>query len=98
MSKTYMSDEFAVKSFKSLLSDIPFKHHIRIHTIFNLNVSTTWNIESNLKNSDLHLLFVRGGCGNYYLDGRKELLTRGKIIFVSNNFPYSATPGKANPP
>ncbi len=98
MSKTYTSDEFAVESFKSLLSGIPFKHHIKIHTIFNLNVPTTWNIESNRKNSDLHLLFVRGGCGSYYLDGRKELLTRGKIIFVSNNFPHSATPDKANLP
>lgn len=81
-------DQNYQKSFdtmKNLLSGIPYRYHMRVHTMFNLIVPPTWGIKGR-KNSDLHIALVKDGSGHYLLEKDKDTLEKGKVIFVSNNY------------
>jgi AraC-like DNA-binding protein/5-hydroxyisourate hydrolase-like protein (transthyretin family) len=86
------------KDMISLIHSIPYKYHFKIHRMHHLTVPETWHIEENRRNEDFHLLFVTGGKGYYVLNGRKEPLYRGKVIFVSDYFPHSAYPDLSDLP
>ncbi|WP_193774721.1 AraC family transcriptional regulator [Vallitalea guaymasensis] len=88
-----------IENIKSIFSEVPYKYHFKIHTAYNIDeVPLTWKIEDNRRNKDFHIIFIKGGSGYYYLNGKKEQLKRGKVIFVSNDFPHSAIPDKSNLP
>ncbi|GMQ55880.1 hypothetical protein AN1V17_02720 [Vallitalea sediminicola] len=88
-----------IENIKSMFSQVPYKYHFRIHTIYNIDrVPLTWKIEESRRNKDFHIIFIKGGNGYYYLDNKEEQLKRGKVMFVSNDFPHSALPDKTNLP
>jgi len=83
-------------TFKSQLENLgkilelfPFNTHFKLHSCYNLSVPPSWMIKER-SNEDLHMIFVKEGSGKYYLNNIEEPLKRGKIIFVSSNYPHSA--------
>lgn len=92
MSKKDSNEQFAREQLQQLLETVPYKHHFRIHRIHHVHVNRFWHIERYRKNQDLHMLWVKGGRGIYDLDGKKEDLHAGKLIFVSHDYPHAAHP------
>jgi len=98
MSNKDLNNLLTIDNLIKMLSNFQYNYFFKIHKMHNLSVPATWCIENARKNGDLHLLFVRKGNGCYFLDNKEEPLTRGKVIFVSNNFPHSAIPDKKTLP
>jgi AraC-like DNA-binding protein len=75
---------------KHIIDSIPLENHFQIHQSFNVHQTPpSWGFKDRV-NSDYHIIFVRGGRGSYFLEGREELLFRGKIIFVSDGLAHTA--------
>ncbi|MFB9276485.1 helix-turn-helix domain-containing protein [Cohnella cellulosilytica] len=92
MSKTDMEDGDISLQLRKIIDSVPYRCHFRIHHFHDVTVPPSWHIEENRRNQDLHLLFVKGGHGYYWLEGEEEPLHSGKIIFVSHAFGHSARP------
>ena len=82
---------------KDLFSKVPGNCHLRIHSAYNIKVSSAWEIEKRYI-SDYHLLFVRGGSGYYCIDGQDVELKRGQIVFVGGGAYYAAKQDISDPP
>jgi AraC-like DNA-binding protein len=96
MSNYYKAQDGEYQKLKELMTGLPCKQHFKIHRIYNLTVPSCWRIEENRINSDLHIIYVKGGKGHYMLDGKKESLAKGKVIFVSNGYLHSANTDQDN--
>jgi len=75
---------------KKLFSRVPKECHLRMHSGCNIKTPASWKIEKRYIN-DYHLLFVRGGNGNYSLDGQETELKRGQVVFVGGSAYYTGS-------
>mgnify|MGYP006291263337 CR=1 FL=1 len=83
-------DRDDLQNLKKIIDSLPLENHFQIHQSFNVRrVPPSWGFRDRV-NSDYHIIFVRGGRGSYFLNGREELLFRGKIIFVSDGLKHTA--------
>ncbi|OGV40031.1 MAG: hypothetical protein A2020_06030 [Lentisphaerae bacterium GWF2_45_14] len=72
-----------------LLELFPEKCHLKVHNCFNVKVSESWGFQER-ENEDMHMIYVKGGRGFYFLRGQEEILEKGKLIFLTSGFPHSA--------
>jgi AraC-like DNA-binding protein len=79
------------------LRRVPLRRHFRVHKCYNLIVPPEWMIPPRA-NPDLHLLFVKGGRGTYFIDGAEEPLVRGKVILLASGVHHSAIQDRGDPP
>ncbi|MBD2845058.1 helix-turn-helix transcriptional regulator [Paenibacillus sp. IB182496] len=98
MSKADIGSAAILANIRRMVEVVPYRCHFKIHRMHRLKVPLSWSIEDNRRNEDLHLLYVIGGRGTYWLDGHEEPLRAGKLIFVSNGFAHSAELDPADPP
>lgn len=81
---------------KKLFGKVPGECCLKIHSGWNLKVSSAWKIEKRYIR-DYHLLFVRGGRGYYCLNGDEVELKRGQIVFVGGGAYYAGEQDISNP-
>lgn len=89
--------QFKINTLLNVLEDVPLHHHFRINRCYNLVVSPAWKIEDSVLD-DYHLLFVKSGKGEYVLDGCRQELTRGILIFSSRGVKISSSQDLDDPP
>lgn len=98
MSKTDTKNQREFQYLRQMIESIPYRYHLKIHKMYNITVPDTWQIEHDRRNDDLHMVYVKGGSGHYFLKDEKEQLCQGKMIFVSNGYGHSAKPDLKNLP
>ena len=58
-----------------LLELFPEKCHLKVHNCFNVKVSECWGFQER-ENEDMHMIYVKGGRGFYFLRGQEEILEK----------------------
>lgn len=74
---------------ESIITDLTYKTHIRIHTMYNIKVPPQWSIHKR-RNEDHHIIYVKGGIGWYNVEGERIPLEAGRLIYVSNGCLHSS--------
>jgi hypothetical protein len=97
MLKSDINKVTLLKYLKQMLSLFQYNYYYKIHSLLNVTVPLKWEIKDR-RNVDLHILFVKGGKGSYFINHREEPLHRGKIIFASNNCLHSSNGDKNDLP
>jgi AraC-like DNA-binding protein len=87
----------AASILRRALRSVPLQHHFKVHACSNLTVGRAWRIEPRVI-TDLHVVFVMGGRGTYYVDGTRIDLRRGRVVFVSNGVTYASEQDDTDPP
>lgn len=85
-----------IDKIKQLFTRVPRKYSLKLHSAWNVKVSSSWKIEKRYIR-DYHLLFVRGGRGSYCLNGHDVELKRGQIVFVGGGAYYSGEQDISDP-
>lgn len=81
---------------QKLLESVPQKSYFKVHGSYQLIVPSGWK-QNEQVNEDLHMLFVRKGCGTYFFEDGKETLHRSKIVFVSSGLKHWAWHDEKDP-
>lgn len=87
--KGTIATEQAYAALQALLSPCPAQCHFQLDRCGLVRVPANWNFDKT-GNHDLHLLLVRDGHGQYLLPHHVEPLGRGKLCFVSNDYPHGS--------
>ncbi|MHC4886184.1 MAG: helix-turn-helix domain-containing protein [Planctomycetota bacterium] len=93
MSKTDTNDDF----FSTLFNALSAGGRLTVNHIFSLTVPLEWKIEPRII-EDIHLLFVRGGRGDYWVDGRHIPMEAGRVVLVGPGVEYVAEQDQNDPP
>lgn len=91
-------DNEIIKYLEQFMTWIPSKGYTQIKTCFNINkVPTDWRINRRC-HDDFHLLFIRGGKGEYYIEGEHYPFKAGRILFLSYNTTHWGDQDILDPP
>lgn len=60
-----------------------------LHYSFNLTVPASWSIDERVLD-EIHILYVKGGCVTYVIEGQPVMLTTGSLLFLSDGTVHSA--------
>lgn len=89
-SRAFSSSEFAGIGFVHCLRKLNEGMKLKIHSSCRYPVYPGWK-QGEQRQDDLHIMYVRGGEGYYYMnDGVRLPLTKGSLVFISNNYRHTA--------
>lgn len=87
MSKSLMREE-ASAYLDSLISSAFASLRFHIHTGYHVTVPETWRIEERVLD-EAHLLYVKSGCVNYFVEGEHLELGAGNLLYLSDGITHS---------
>jgi AraC-like DNA-binding protein/mannose-6-phosphate isomerase-like protein (cupin superfamily) len=94
---SYMNKSKLINFLETQLKGFPQNNYFSIVRCFNMVNAADWHMIKRT-NNDHKIIFVRQGGGFYNIEGKREELSRGKVILVGSGCRHYGRPDGHNPP